>query len=298
MIKAEYIKPIPKYIIKRIKNIDMKRDTRDNFYSYLATFKKELVKITVACKKYKNQWFCKQMAVHGIHSDIALVKDLNYSLMGFYVNWYEENISAAKEKHDEKWCEVKDKYFDPYTPIVNKCHALKVDKYKYSVADKYPYSNIFKYLRIYEKYPEVEYLMKLGLYHLSTNQTIIKKLKKDKPFRKWLRLNYNPLKNEYGNYHYFSSLNILDSYKREVSLLKALQQDREVKNMLNNYNYREHVSKIIKKNELLNFLDYLTKQNTEINSYTDYFKACEYLNLDMSLPINILTILRDGTILE
>ena len=62
MITEKDIKPIPKYIIKRIKNRDKEYyDGATNFYSYFAKIKKELVLITVACKHYQKQWFCKQV---------------------------------------------------------------------------------------------------------------------------------------------------------------------------------------------------------------------------------------------
>ena len=34
------------------------------------------------------------------------------------------------------------------------------------------------------------------------------------------------------------------------------------------------------------FLDYISEQNTNANTYLDYLKACNYLGLDMSLPKN------------
>lgn len=70
-IEEKYIKPIPKQIALRIRKKDANRQSYGyvRFYAYLAKMKGELVKITVACKNYKGQWFCKQVAVHGIHSE-------------------------------------------------------------------------------------------------------------------------------------------------------------------------------------------------------------------------------------
>ena len=56
MLDRNYVKPIPKSIVTIIKREDKTRyktpcgNTR--FYSYLAVWKKELVKITVAVKHY------------------------------------------------------------------------------------------------------------------------------------------------------------------------------------------------------------------------------------------------------
>ena len=67
MIDEKYIKPIPNYIAKIIKNKDKySYEGQISFYAYLSKIKGELVKITVACKHYKKQWFCKQVAVHGV----------------------------------------------------------------------------------------------------------------------------------------------------------------------------------------------------------------------------------------
>ena len=76
----EKIKPIPKYIVEKIRKRDAIRypDPHGNtrFYSYLTKNDGELVKVTVAVRhRYKN-WHYKQVAVHGVHSDRCVVKDM------------------------------------------------------------------------------------------------------------------------------------------------------------------------------------------------------------------------------
>lgn len=86
-MNANYIRPIPKRIEKRILDYDAKRtDYRGlRFYSYLTTIQKELVKITVAVRnKNKKTRLIKQVAIHGVYSDKCLVKDMEYSFMGNY----------------------------------------------------------------------------------------------------------------------------------------------------------------------------------------------------------------------
>ena len=65
---------IPKYIVERIK----KRDEQDygmsyiylRFYSYLALWKrKELVKYTVAVKRYRKKLYMKVVAIHAVHDN-------------------------------------------------------------------------------------------------------------------------------------------------------------------------------------------------------------------------------------
>ena len=62
MLDRTYIKPIPKHILALIKREDKKGYKtpcgNHRCYSYLATWKKELVKITVAVKHYKERWYC------------------------------------------------------------------------------------------------------------------------------------------------------------------------------------------------------------------------------------------------
>lgn len=281
------IKPIPKYIIKRIKNKDKNAFGTVRFYSYLTKIKKELVKVTVACKDHQRQWFCKQVAVHGVHSENCLVKDMEYCLMGYAVGWHTQNISQIKKTYDNnKWCSAERKYYDPYAPIINKKYALKFDTYKYSALDKYPYNDVLKYLRIYEKYPETEYFIKMGLAHLATSKLILKKAKKEKEFRKWLIQNLQPLKNEYGNYPYFSAKTILFAYKHSLSIMEGTKLFNSIKDLENDYTFKRYLSNLIKKDEYIYFLNYIDMQNTNVSSYSDYVTACDYLHLDMGLPKN------------
>ena len=87
-MKIEKIKPIPKYIVERIKRVDKQNNItvpgHTRFYSYLTKNDGELVKITVAVKEKRNKWYCKQVAVHGVHSDKCFVKDMNFTYIAGY----------------------------------------------------------------------------------------------------------------------------------------------------------------------------------------------------------------------
>ena len=87
-MKIEKIKPIPKYIVARIKRADKQNNItlpgRTRFYSYLSKNDGELVKITVAVRTKYKQWMCKQVAVHGLNSDMCFVKDMVF----YYINYY------------------------------------------------------------------------------------------------------------------------------------------------------------------------------------------------------------------
>lgn len=81
------IKPIPKYIMDAIYKHDLKIEPwQTNFvryYAYLTIWKKELIKVTVAVTNLKNKyWACKQVAVHGIHSEYCFVRDMEYNYFG------------------------------------------------------------------------------------------------------------------------------------------------------------------------------------------------------------------------
>ena len=96
-MKIEKIKPIPKYIFKKIQKADKTHPYQGGsytrFYSYLTKNDGELVRVTVAVKNYRKKWHCKQVAVHGIHSKTCFVKDMAfYYIYGNVVGWYEQGI--------------------------------------------------------------------------------------------------------------------------------------------------------------------------------------------------------------
>ena len=71
MITEKNIRKIPKYIIELIKQKDKnkKQDGNTRFYKYFTKYNNELCEVTVAVRNYYKKWFCKQVIVHGIHSD-------------------------------------------------------------------------------------------------------------------------------------------------------------------------------------------------------------------------------------
>ena len=287
MLKEEYIKPIPKYIINKIRRLDeLKRNGNEygnSYYSYLTKIDKELALIVVACKIKNHQWLCKQVVVRTVHSEHCFVRDIEYSLFGFCVGWYNEFIANYdKNKYNGKWYPAKAKYFNLYCPIVNKKYVLNFKQYKYSVADKYKYFDFLKYLRIYEEYPQAEYLMKLDLAHFATNKKILQKIGKDKNFRKWIINHKDILQNKYGQHPYMKASDILTAYKKDISIQYAQQIERKTKEILTDYSYRNGIDKIIPKNEITTFIEYLEKQQTNISTYYDYLKACNTLGLNMN----------------
>ena len=281
MITEKDIKPIPKYIVKRIKQLDKKQNPNYSsvrrFYSYLTKFNGELAKVTVAVKEHYKDWYIKQVAVHGIHNDKCFVKDMEFYLtVGYVVGWYEQGLQKHRKIYEyEDWCWADDKYYDPIAPVVNPEFALTFKQYKYSQADKYKQHNIFKYLRTYEKYPATEYLVKLNLSHYATSVMLLKKLTKDKKFRKWVINNAEDFA-----HHCYDIQAILYAYNHNKTMNVASSIFAYKRSIKNNTRFQE-IEKLFDGN-IEQFFHYIEKQNTNIASYLDYKDACEYLGLDMN----------------
>lgn len=282
------IKPIPKYILAKIKKEDKKHNPKQvgktRFYAYLTICKKELVKITVAVKYRYKKFYCKQVAVHGLNSQNCLVKDLEYcgySGMGYRVGWFAEGLQKyAKWFETKSWCIAKDKYYDPYAIIVNMELLGKIDEFKYSAYELYTGTNILKYLKLYKQYPHIEYLMKSGFNKIAESIIILKLCGKDKGFCKWLIRN----KQQLISRHYYTKI-IVKAYKQNASLNK-LQRIEQAKQSLKYDDCLKPIKNFFKGNDLEKFFDYISRQETNARSYLDYFEACNFLELDMTLNKN------------
>ncbi len=287
MIKEKDIKPIPKYMVEKIRKIDKKEyPTQDGyvrFYAYLAIWHKELVKVTVAVKNKYKKWHIKQVAVHGLDSEECLVKDLEYNGlagMGYRVGWYAQGLSKYAIWYETiNWCTANDKYYDPYAQVVNIEVVDKLPEFKYSQFRDYNSAYILKFLRLYRQYPQIEYFMKQGLINLVDSKMILKFASKNKGFCKWLVKH----KSEVLNNYYVAS--IINAYKNNTDIA---YEDRKAK--LINENKRGNFYQFKQRyfydfNELI---EYLLKQNIDMNNYMDYYNACEYLGLDLGQKKNRL----------
>lgn len=290
-MKIEKIKPIPKYMVELIRKAEETspwcNSGHTRFYSYLTKNDGELVKITVACKNKLDspRWRCKQVIVHGIHSKDCFLKDIVFHFMGNYsVGWFEQGLQKCRKWYEsEDWGLQDDKYFNIYCPVLNVEYALKFPEYHYSAIDRYRYCDTFKYLRLYEKYPQAEMLVKFGLSEYATSVQILRKVGKDKRFRKWLINRRNEIR--YGGYYVGT---LLIAYKTGKPFEQVQKLESEKKSF-----YRQDAYKNIKglfktDKEVTEFMEYISAQNTNLSSYSDYLYACNYLGLDMTLPKNRL----------
>lgn len=287
-MKDKDIKPIPKNIEKRIRELDKIRCPEQKglrFYAYLTTINKELVKITVAMRnKNKKEQLIKQVAVHGVYSDKCLVRDLEYCYLGIYayrVGWYDEGIKyrygIRPFYNDGKWYSVDFKYYNPYAEVINIDLALKY--FPYSAVDILNPVCAITYLRSYIKYPQAEYLIKAGLGKFVRSKMILDRIRKDKKFCKWLIANRQALSD---NPYYIDV--IIRSYKTGKSL-DSLQAYAEAVIILKRQRNLPRLQRAFS-NDLNQLLNYVSIQKTGVTTYNDYYTACTYLGLDMTIPKN------------
>lgn len=289
---AKDIRPIPNYIMKEIYKRDMKIEPWQTgivrFYAYLTVWKKELVKVTVAVSTIRNKyWACKQVAVHGVHSEKCLVRDMEYNYFGhgFNVGWYTEELqSQPKRFEDGKWYPAGANYYDPYAPLINRGVVGKFPEYKYSAYQLYNGRDIINYLRIYEKYPQTEYLLKLGLGAYAENRSLLKKIAKDKTFRKWFAQHKKELALPYGNA--YNTTTILQAYKTGLPL-KDVSHFLFRKKQFERKSGTAPIRELFHGWELKKYFDYIEKQNISDALYLDYLNACNHLGIDMSLKCNL-----------
>ena len=288
-MKIEKIKPIPKYIIERVRKAEktnyLCHSGYVRFYSYLTKNDGELTLVTVACKNKLNspRWRCKQVVVHGIHSDKCFLKDIVFHFMGNYsVGWYEQGLQKERRWYEsESWGWQDDKYFNIRCPILNREFLDKFPEYKYSAVNEYPYNEIFKYLRIYEKYPQAEMLVKFGLEPYATSIQILRNIGKDTRFRKWLIQKRSEIR--YSGYYVGT---ILIAYKTGKPFDRVQKLEEEKKSFYRQDGYK-NIKRLFKTDkEVTAFMEYVAEQNINLSSYSDYLHACEYLGLDMTLPKN------------
>ena len=287
MLTKEMIKPIPQRILAIIKREDKKRHKtpcgNTRFYSYLATWKKELVKVTVAVRHYRKQWVYKQVSVHGPRSDNCLARDIEFFYIGGYVvGWYDMGLYARKKEwEDGIWYSCERKYFNPYSITVNLDYLERFPQYKYSEYKNAAYADILVYLRLYEQFPETEYLIKSGLKHYALSKVVLREMHKDKSFHKWLIAN-----KDYAmiNGWYYCDV-LVKAYKKRLPLKELQTFEERKRKLIHDYHGKTIVKTVIKKGvkgEFERFFKYLHKHDINEYVYYDYIRACQYLGRNLA----------------
>ena len=279
------IREMPKKIKRKIEEL-YKWDCYYNgtqYYAYLTTFRKELALVIVAAKGKGRQIFTKQVVVHGIHTDKCFLKDIClHQIGGYTVNWYAEGLSRYPAYYaDGEWGWNEDKYFNIFAPIINIAYLQKVDVYKYSHGEVFNSCNLLKYLRLYEKYPQAEYLVKSELKEFALSKQILSKLDKDKAFKKWFIANTH---NIYKDASYVST--ILYAYKHKMALKDAEDYQSFLKSFLHDPAYPT-IKRVFNGN-IKRYYEYMKANDINNSSYIDYITACEYLNIDLSQDKNLV----------
>ena len=279
MIDIKDIKPISNVMLNRIKKLDNKLIEKPTgntrFYTYFTKFKNELCSVTVAVRNHYKKWYCKQVVVHGLHTNKVYLQDIGTTMGFLRVGWYREGISKWSTWVDYDWGWNDDKYFQMQTAtIVNKDYIAKLKDYKYSAIDLYKYTDVFKYLRLYEQYPKAELLVKCGLSNLATSKQILRLCDKDKNFCKWLFKNKDEISKDSS---YISSL--IKAYRTN----KPIKLTNKIDYFKRNYNsYKNELKDFLQPNESEKFITYIVNQNTNVASFVDYLNACNFLGLNMN----------------
>ncbi len=170
-----------------------------------------------------------------MHENECMVKDIEFFyLTGYVVGWYEQGLTKSPKWFESGWDIAHDKYFNMNSIVVNKEYALEFYKYKYSAVDNYYGSNILKYLRIYEKFPISEMLVKLGLENYVTSKMLLNKLSKDKAFRKWIYSNICEI--QIKGYYVPT---ILNAYKENKSLSQTQRFEENKKYFSRQDNFKQ-----------------------------------------------------------
>lgn len=279
MIEIKDIKPIPNVMLKRIKKLDNKLIEKPTgnarFYTYFTKFKNELCSVTVAVRNHYKKWYCKQVVIHGIHTNKVYLQDIGIAMGFIKVGWFREGISKWSTWVDYDWGYNDDKYFQMQTAkIINIEYIAKLKDYKYSAIKKYRCRDILNYLRLYEQYPKAELLVKCGLSNLARSKQILRLCYKDKNFCKWLFKNKDEISKDSS---YISSL--IKSYRTN----KPIKLTNEIDYFKRNYKtYKNELKDFLQPNENEKFVTYITNQNTNVPSFVDYIKACNFLGLNMN----------------
>lgn len=284
-MKISKIRPIPKYMLEKIRKYDLKNHDNVNrlrFYSYLSKNDSELVQIFVAVKYRYNKFYCKQVVVHGLNSKDCFLRDISFSsLAGYRVGWQREGFYHYRTWYDYDWGYQDDKYFNIHAPIINPEYVYKFDEFKYCALTLSNKQNAIKYLRLYQKYPQIEYLVKAGLQNICESTQILKLLNKNKNFGKWLMQNKEKIRK---NYYYIPS--ILTAFKKNLDVDFVDKQARARKEFTKSNEYKQFKNTFDDKT-IERIINYIAEKKIWFSLYNDYIQACLYLKLDMTKNKNL-----------
>ncbi len=135
------------------------------------------------------------------------------------------------------------------------------------------------YIKIYKRYPIVEMLMKLELYHLVFNEKCLLLMIESKQFCRWLFKNRDAIKKDQISFPALKSAfkNGQDVAKYNEKIIKKRLDAKRISDELGTQLY--HLIKDVCKdfNKAQKYAQMVGKEN-----YRDYLEACKFLKLDLS----------------
>lgn len=279
-MKALEIKEIPRDVKVEIKRLDVihldltgRNITR--YYTYFDTLNNgELVKVTVAVKSHPKtkKPMVKQVAIHSIE-EWAYARDMDYTFMGGYQTYWDNEIKGIKET--SPWFGVEPKYFDPVSDQV--ClERLENTPYRYSGYKQCGEQGIdvLEYLKTWKEHPKVELLMKAGIGWLSRSKRIINRCETDKNFIAFIRRNVDYLRTNRP-----SITAIIRAFRSNISISKAVFIEDFYKCSAV---YMRNIKEVVQDGEINRLIEYLEKNGINKESYADYAHACVFLGIDMT----------------
>ena len=119
----------------------------------------------------------------------------------------------------------------------------------------------------------------MGLQGYATSIQLLKKCQKDKAFCKWLYKNKDEIKSVGC---YIST--ILTAYKKKKGIRETQQLEYAKKNIINGTDFKPIRDML--NGDYERYISYTSINNISHRSYLDYLRACNYLNIDVSLNKN------------
>lgn len=279
-MRWEDIRPIPEEIAERIREADRnarigRQKSITIIYAYYTEMGGDLCQIRVAAKHYRDQLLMKQVAVHRLHGDECLTRDMVFTYVaGYTVDWSAEAGRKPRRDYCHDWWQAKD-FFETDAIDVNLDYVMGLDAYRYSAVDLAGVRKTRCYLREYEQHPIIELLAKCGIGYLYDSKKIVEKLEKDKGFRSFIFKNSSHIRSA----TYISA--ILSAYRDHITIDEAQRKETfktSIRRMRN-------TSRMLRETgEYDRLAQYLSDQKKPcaVDQYEDYLTACLALGVDMA----------------
>lgn len=252
-----------------------------NFISYIEKYGDEIIQRTFAYKRPKDKELMVTEILRAVSGQKKYkVKNLYFTGLGGYQVVFEKKVVINKGGYRtyfdaddfDVWYEVEDTLPCIANVVLNP-QLLQGTKYQYCAYEKHGYSmGLIDYLLLYNKYPHLELMSKLGI---PASVQLLKKASKDKQFCKFLSKNKDKIHNAsvpatiYAYNHNIS----IDESKSLLDINKRLCRDiPEIKDGTINR---------------IKLKKYLEENKIGYSQYNDYLTAIKYLKLDLKDTKNI-----------